>query len=110
MMCGWLSCLGANVRQAASSAEALELLAESRFDLVVTDVRASASDAALLVATMRYLALDTPCLMFEDIRARPDGLAPALVVPTPSSLPIFARHARRVLAMRSRSARHHHRP
>jgi hypothetical protein len=67
-------------------------------------------DAAWLVATMRYLSLDTPCLLFDDVHPERTAMTRVLVVRTPSSLPFLARYARRALAMRSRSARHHPRP
>jgi PleD family two-component response regulator len=90
-LCGWLSYLGAGVRQVAGAAEALDTLAEgTRFDLVIADLRATAPDGVWLAATMRGLALDSSCLLLDE---------------EPLDFTHFATSIRRVLAARLRHAR-----
>jgi CheY-like chemotaxis protein len=104
-LCGWLSCLGATLRQVGSGADALEALAEAaHFDLVIADLRSQMPDGIWLVATMRAVGLPTPCILVDsrdrpDLRARCRRLGPTIAVAAPATLDALAAHAERALTL-----------
>ncbi|MCU1283407.1 MAG: hypothetical protein JWM53_6953 [bacterium] len=101
-LCGWLACLGATLRQVDSSADALDALAEAvRFDLVIADLSATMPDGIWLVATIRALAIDTPCLLVDGYGRAAHGqlLRDTLIVAAPRSLEALATDAARALKL-----------
>jgi CheY-like chemotaxis protein len=104
-LCGWLSCLGATLRQVGSGADALEALAEtSHFDLVIAHLHVKMPDGIWLVATMRAVGLATPCILVDgrgraDLRARCRRLGPTIAVAVPPTLDALAFHAQRALTL-----------
>ncbi|MCU1277602.1 MAG: hypothetical protein JWM53_1148 [bacterium] len=101
-LCGWLACLGATLRQVDSSADALDALADAvRFDLVIADLTARMPDGTWLVATMRALGIDTPCVLFDGHgrAAHRPLLGHTLIVAAPRTLEALAIEAARALTL-----------
>lgn len=85
---GMLRRVGHTVTTAASGEQALEVLADQRFDLVLMDIRLPGRDGVETLQEMRAREIDTPCLAvtanagaYDQIRYREAGFVD--VVPKP---------------------------